>query len=304
MMGMSDRHTVSPGMQAPANPPPLSAGAQLQLAREDAGLTLEAVAAQLKLAPRQVEAIENDDYALLPGRTFVRGFVRNYARLLQLDPDAVLAALPGGASSSLDSPALHATAHTMGELPITERARVGWARWVIPLTLLAMVSAAAVYEFGRQDGRSFSAWRGDALLPSTSEPLPATNAPPSPSPGATNQPLPNPLAGKETPAEGAGGTAPATATTSAAAKAPATTPAAEATIAITFHDKAWTEIRDNQGRVLVSQLMPGGKEQTFSGEPPFDLVIGNATEVNVTYKGETVDLLPHIKSGVARLKLN
>src|SRR5437867_2186654 len=135
---MSDRHTISENAPAPSTAP-LSAGAQLHLAREDAGLTLGAVAQQLKLAPRQVEAIENDYYALLPGRTFVRGFVRNYARLLQLDADAIVAALPGGASTPFDSPSLHSTGHTMGELPVTERARAGWARWVIPLTLLAMV---------------------------------------------------------------------------------------------------------------------------------------------------------------------
>ena len=38
------------------------------------------------VAPRQVRAIEEDDYGRLPGRTFVRVFVRNYARLVTLDP--------------------------------------------------------------------------------------------------------------------------------------------------------------------------------------------------------------------------
>ena len=58
-----------------------SAGALLRDAREAAGLSIDAVAQQLKLAPRQVQALEDDDFAQLPGRTFVRGFMRNYARL-------------------------------------------------------------------------------------------------------------------------------------------------------------------------------------------------------------------------------
>ena len=63
------------------------AGAALRAAREAAGLSIDDVAQQLKLAPRQVQALEDDDYARLPGRTFVRGFVRNYARFVRLDPD-------------------------------------------------------------------------------------------------------------------------------------------------------------------------------------------------------------------------
>ena len=59
-----------------------SAGARLRDARMAAGLSIDAVAQQLKLAPRQVQALEDDDFAQLPGRTFVRGFMRNYARLV------------------------------------------------------------------------------------------------------------------------------------------------------------------------------------------------------------------------------
>src|SRR6267378_2207056 len=96
-----------------------SVGTLLKAAREAAGLTQDAVAQQLKLAPRQVRAIEEDDYARLPGRTFVRGFVRNYARLLRVDADAIVAALPGHESGSpLDRPTLTPTARPMAELPV------------------------------------------------------------------------------------------------------------------------------------------------------------------------------------------
>jgi hypothetical protein len=46
--------------------------------------------------------------------------------------------------------------------------------------------------------------------------------------------------------------------------------------------------------VLVAQLMAGGRKETFSGTPPFDVVIGNATEVSLTYRGEAIDLAPFI----------
>ena len=63
------------------------------------GLSIDMVAQHLKLAPRQVRALEDGDYEQLPGRTFVRGFVRNYARLMQLDAESIVAALPDAAGA-------------------------------------------------------------------------------------------------------------------------------------------------------------------------------------------------------------
>ena len=68
-----------------------SAGKVLAEARERLGLSVAEVARQLRLSPRQIEALEADDHASLPGKTFLRGFLRNYAKLLQLDPEPLLA---------------------------------------------------------------------------------------------------------------------------------------------------------------------------------------------------------------------
>ena len=54
--------------------PPGMAGALLRAARESAGMTVDAVAQHLKLAPRQVKAIEDGDFKELPGRTFIRAY--------------------------------------------------------------------------------------------------------------------------------------------------------------------------------------------------------------------------------------
>jgi len=72
-----------------------SVGSQLRLAREAARLSLDEVANALKFSPRQIELLEADQYAALPGSTIVRGFVRNYARLLRLDADSLLRQLEG-----------------------------------------------------------------------------------------------------------------------------------------------------------------------------------------------------------------
>ena len=143
-------------MEAPLDAPlqtdvlvPDGPGARLKAAREAAGLSLDQVAQQLKLAPRQVKALEDEDFARLPGRTFARGFVRNYARLLNLDGDDLLALLPDAAKAALEAPALQSTGTTIAELPVAAVARAGLSRWLIPILLVACVIVAAAYEWYR-----------------------------------------------------------------------------------------------------------------------------------------------------------
>ena len=322
--------------------PPGMAGALLRAARESAGMTIDAVAQNLKLAPRQVKAIEDGDYKELPGRTFVRGFVRNYARLVHLDPERVVNALPGGASApALEAPTLSPTAQTIGELPTIEHAKTSWARWAIPSFLAAVVAIAATYEWLRPASESRIA--GPAVEPqgalqkeasAHAAAVPTPSEPPAPAIAST--PLPNPVASNAPGADGvplrtpessitaapaqpaAGGAAPsasaASATSTAAPSGPApsmaATPAsagassvAEQTVVVAFRSNSWTEIRDREGRVLITGINRAGTAQTVTGAPPFTVKIGNANDVTLRYKGERVDLAPYTQKNVARLTL-
>lgn len=82
-----------PVAEAPAAALPQTAGAQLARARESAGLTRADVANKLKFSVKQIESVEADNYTTLGGKTFVRGLVRTYAKLLAIDASPVLAAL-------------------------------------------------------------------------------------------------------------------------------------------------------------------------------------------------------------------
>ena len=68
-----------------------SPGAALKAAREAKSFSTLDIARKLRLSARQIEALERDDYAALPGKTFARGFVRNYAKVVELDPDEIVA---------------------------------------------------------------------------------------------------------------------------------------------------------------------------------------------------------------------
>src|SRR5471032_1221555 len=88
-------------------------GAQLAAQREAMGLTVEQIADQLKLAPRQVKALEAGDYAALPNMAVVRGFVRAYAKVVKLDATPLVAMI------EVISPTSHEAAPPRKEIAAT-----------------------------------------------------------------------------------------------------------------------------------------------------------------------------------------
>ncbi|HEX4940544.1 MAG TPA: RodZ domain-containing protein [Candidatus Kapabacteria bacterium] len=72
--------------------PAVSPGAQLQKARKERNLEIPAVAEQLNLSPGVVRALEADDYRMLPNATFVKGYLRSYARVLGIAGDDLVRA--------------------------------------------------------------------------------------------------------------------------------------------------------------------------------------------------------------------
>jgi cytoskeleton protein RodZ len=266
-----------------------SAGARLRQGREAAGLSVDAVAQQLKLAPRQVTALEDDDFAALPGRTFVRGFVRNYARLLRLDAAAVLEALPQGDSTpSLDRPSLATTTRTMGELPADLHAKSSSARWAIPLALLAIVAIAAGYEWTRIAPPSTRTGADSKAAPAVT---PAS--PPAPMPAqepAVVAPAPAPTSGAE----------PAKSSATDTGAAPVAAAPGNSPLVLVFRGSSWVEIKDSKGAVLLSTMGFPGATHAVDGAAPLDVVIGNAEAVAVTVRGDAFDLAPHTKQNVAK----
>lgn len=277
-----------------------AAGQALREAREAAGMSIEAVAQQLKLAPRQVAALENGSYAELPGRTFVRGFARNYARLLHLDADALVAALPDPTvAPALDQPSLGGSSRS----PVFEerpRRRVSWA---IPLMLVALIGGAAIFELQRSGMLTSTGSQSAPAKPAASEPLMAPALP-------ATTPLPNPLTTPaDTPASTSSPAEPPSLpiTPAPASPAPATTgasSASNATLVITYRAASWTEVRDASGNRLLVGTMPAGSTQTITGAAPFDVVLGNVSHATMTWRGATVDTSAYLKQNVARLRLD
>jgi cytoskeleton protein RodZ len=67
-----------------------SIGKIFQEARESKNLSYQQVEQDLKIKPRYIEAIEEDNFAVFPSVPMARGFIRNYAAYLDLDPVEML----------------------------------------------------------------------------------------------------------------------------------------------------------------------------------------------------------------------
>jgi len=288
---------------------PATAGSTLRSAREAAGLSVDDVALQLKLAPRQVRALEDDDFQHLPGRTFARGFARNYARFIQLDPDRVLALMPAGESApALERPSFAAARRPMGEIPVERAAHRSFAPRVLFLLLaLVAVGAAAYYAYVHKASEARREAAGVSGAESATTTIPA---PQSLTAAGSTTTLPNPVAAES----------PTTATlpTGEAAPGPAGTPdpaatpaggsataakASDAALVLAFRGTSWAEVKDANGRVILQMTGGAGMTQTVTGTPPLELSLGNAPDVAVTFRGQSLDLAPFTRGVVARVAL-
>jgi len=122
-------------------------GALLAAQRQAKGWSVEHAASQLKFATRQVIALEEDNYAALPGPVIVRGFVRAYAKLLGLDANALVASLPqdGPAQAGQITPQRTlSTPFSESPLPLGNRSRVSPGLVAGGVLVVLLVGAAAV----------------------------------------------------------------------------------------------------------------------------------------------------------------
>jgi cytoskeleton protein RodZ len=94
----------------------------------------------------------------------------------------------------------------------------------------------------------------------------------------------------------------------ASSLAPSLTPTlaaiAEKKLQFIFSGQSWVEIRDAHNTIIHSRRHEKGEKTEIDGKPPFQMVIGNASEVKLKYKGKDVDLSETSPAGVARFNLN
>lgn len=291
---MSTAELVPATAAVPEPTPALpSIGRQLVDAREAQHLSIADVANRLKLSVSQVEALEHDAYDRLPGPVFVRGFARNYARLLRLDPDQIVQSV----DAHLPKPPAPQPAGSDANIPMPESSGGRWP-WLAGIAAAVFLGAALV----------------DVLWEEASKPAPVAEPAPTAAAPAVSEPVSAPAAVTELPASApmAEPVAPAAPVALAPVAAPAATPTAAAVapaapgsrvLNVAFEQACWIQVKDAGGKVLLEGLFPAGSSRQLAAPPPLNVVLGNAPGVRLTYGDRVVDLGTQTRDAVARITL-
>ncbi|NHZ37341.1 helix-turn-helix domain-containing protein [Massilia rubra] len=305
-------------------------GKTLAAQREAMGWTVEQVADQLKMAVRQVTALEAGDYANLPGPAVVRGFVRAYAKVVKLDAAPLVAMIsldtpeltePGSRSVRRDKPA------TFSEVRFpTNGKRSRLPLGLIGAAVLLVAAAAGAWQFGlvpsallggASHATPAAASGSQASVTVLPAPLVGDKPAGTPAPLETTLVKPDerksviapapPLVSVLPPA----GTAPSPTVATPVAGAAATLPAAAVAVpaaaasnplVINVREDSWVEVRRARGSPLLSRLVKAGTVETFDITEPVTLVVGKPGGVSATLRGEAVSLPDNGRTAKVKLK--
>lgn len=277
---MSDRS------HGPDTQPMLTAGGMIRAARQAQGLHVAALATQLKINPRKLEALEADRFEELQGPTFVRALAQATCRALKIDPAPVLARLPQMQLSALEqvSGGLNAPFRERG----STRAPLEWLqanRRALVLVVILLIGSVLLWlappGFGlsglwSQAGAVASAVSSavEPAEPAASEPAPALEPVEAPAPVGSNVPA------EPVPAE-----------------------ASSVPVQVVVREASWVEVTDSGGHTLLARTLVAGEAVGLDGALPMRVKIGNAAATEVQFRGVPVDFRPMTKDNVARFEL-
>ena len=229
-------------------------GNTLREARVRRNLTLQQVEEDIKIRVKYVQAMENEDWDVMPGVTYVKGFLRTYSTYLGLDPDVIIGEFrtrgmtpsaehhePFGGSSVIGKPRSHRGRNT-----------------IVVVAIVCLIALAAIYALGMMNG-------GDGNDEPTTEPGALGIG--SPSPTASKTPKPD--------------------------KTATAIPAWQKNLVkITAVDgDCWMEVRRNNstGVVLFSGTLKQGDKKKFKGEDIW-MSIGAPAYVRLEASGKKTKL--------------
>jgi cytoskeleton protein RodZ len=282
----------------------VSPGERLKSARQTLGLTVEEVAAHLKLSEKKIEALERGDAASVAAPVFVAGYLRSYARLLDLSEELVLADFKAltAIESSIEAAAskLAAQANGMGFTSLKGGFSGEYFAKLKPLVLwvIAGLLLCGVLYYLLMNAGTVGESRDATVSAPTQVPM---DIPPMSANDSENNSGEEPSVAVEetgsTMNPDASATAPSTMvmtdskTESETAGADAAVEAQpQSELALFFNGDSWVEVKDARGERLVYLLGKAGMSRTVMGVAPFEVQLGYVPGVEIMYNGVSYDL--------------
>lgn len=295
-----------------------TAGQLLKAARLHAGMHLAVLSVNLKIPVRQLEALEADEYPLSLSPVFVRGLASSVCRQLRTDPTPILALLPHG-DTYLEPHGAVRQAYVrptdLGRIRVASPhvpARAWWAAASMLAMIAALIWLPSPTQWAWLGGLSAHLTSsGSGVKTVTSEPdtqvstvpteaaplgavtvVPTVSVVPASTPTVTTA-VEMPVSIQNPPS------------LVPSAPVPHSTAASAATPQLQFSaaDTCWIEVRDVKNRVLWSGVLKAGEKNQVSASEIVNVVVGRADVIQVTFKGQVIDLKPHTKVNVARFEV-
>ncbi len=238
---------------------------------------LEDISAQLNLPLPVLLALENDDYQALPQAAFIRGHIRNYAKVLGIDGQPLVTRF----SDIYTQDTGLSDQQTFANSPLKPLARLNrarsprsfaWLRWVLIACIAAALAYAAYYFIHdwRSKRQTVPAVQTDGFVPEL--------APES---------LPAPLGVKSK------------------MNSESTSATSQDQLVLDLSKDTILQVRDSMGKTLVDGTQKAGTPVHVSGISPFALTLPDAVAVKrLSLNGEVVDLKPYIVNGRAEFRLS
>jgi len=279
-------------------PVPPTPGEVLRDQRELKALSVQQVADSLHLTRHYVHALESDSYDKLPGEVFARGYIRSYARLLELDPEQVL-----GLYQQL---AERRQARKQEAIKRHARRQMDRNRpWIVVSGIAFVALAILLWYFNVGVTETEELPVAGAAAPASTQisdngsesggtqAQPLSDEQPAMAPGA-DESLLSAADGSGTNADAAGGSG----------RVVELDWGGDDSLALTLSVESWIEVDDRQDSGRFRDSLHAGDQLRIKGTAPFSILLGNARQVELVFNGRVVDVSSNVRSDdSARLTL-
>ena len=290
-------------------------GHLLRQAREEQGLSQMEAARDLHLTSKVINAIEEDNFELIPSFVFARGYIRSYARHVGLDGQALVAAF----DTVYGVPDL-------GARPISGVRKGGlqskpsdtWVKLISIVFVIGLLAASIVWWQSQNGSLTLPQLTSEAVEASSSDVVDG---------GDDNIDLAllsiiQSDVGETMPAEEATPEVNAVAEVSTLAEVGVVAQddkeqlsiavadvdvlgLGQARLVMVFEKDCWVEIKDGNGKMILSDLYSAGDTIDQVVTSPIEVLLGRSSGVSsMTFGGKIIDLEPHTRKDIARVTLS
>lgn len=279
---MNDGVTTEPSSHFTPENTTTHAGDLLRVAREAQGLHVAALAVTLKVPVKKLEALEAGRFAELPDMVFARSLALSVCRTLKINSDEILAALPALPVPSIRPASNVSHSEFRGESAPVHASMGSQLKRPLGMTIVAVsIIVLAVF-----------VWRGWPVPP-------VDNAATEPEKTILQTPVTQSAASVVQES-----TLPAVTEPAPLAEADRPDAAQQpALLEIKARGVSWIDVTDANGVTQLRQLTSEGEILRIAGQLPLSVVVGRADLVDITVRGQALDLLPLARDNVARFEV-